>query len=143
MASANVELVRSICAAWERGDYSSVAWADPEIEFVIADGPEPGRWTGLAGMSKGFRGFLSAWSGHRAVAEQIRELDDGRVLVLVHVVARGKASEMELGQMHAQGASMFSVRDAKVTRLACYFDHARALPDSDRPRPSRRPGPGR
>jgi len=143
MASANVKLVRSICAAWERGDYSSVAWADPEIEFVIADGPEPGRWTGLAGMSRGFRGFLSAWSDHRAVAEQIRELDDGRVLVLAHVDARGKASEMELGQMHAKGASVFSVRDAKVTRLACYFDRERALADSDGPQPSWRPRPSR
>ena len=133
MASPNVDLVRSICAAWERGDYSSVAWADPEIEFVIADGPEPGRWTGLAGMSEGFRGFLSAWSGHRAIAEQITELEDGRVLVLVHVVARGKVSEMELGQMHAKGASMFSVREAKVTRLACYFDRERALADSGLP----------
>jgi len=130
MASTNVDLVRSIYAAWERGDYSSVTWADPEIEFVIADGPEPGRWTGLAGMSKGFREFLSAWSDHRAIPEQIRELDDERVLVLVNVVARGKASEMQLGQMHAKGASMFSVRDGKVTRLACYFGRERALGDS-------------
>jgi len=45
--SPNVELVRSIIEAWERGDYSSAEWAHPEIEYVFADGPLDG--TGRAG----------------------------------------------------------------------------------------------
>ena len=57
--SENLDLVRSIFAGWERGDYSSAAWADPEIEWVIADGPSPGVWKGPAGMADGTRDWLT------------------------------------------------------------------------------------
>jgi hypothetical protein len=61
MSKANVDLVRSILAATERRDYGSAEWADPEIEYVFADGPTPGGWTGLAGMGGGWGDFLGAW----------------------------------------------------------------------------------
>ena len=48
--SENLDLVRSIVANWERGDWSSDSWIDPEIEYVIAGGPQPGTWKGRDAM---------------------------------------------------------------------------------------------
>ena len=76
--SQNVDLVRSIYANWERGDYSSAKWAHPDAGFVSADGPSPGAWSGLAGMADGFRDFLSAWDEYRVEAGAPRARTRGR-----------------------------------------------------------------
>jgi ketosteroid isomerase-like protein len=129
-ASPNLDLVRSVYAAFERGDYfSSADWAHPEIELVIADGLEPGTWKGLAGMVEGARSWMSAWNEWRAEADEYRELDAERVLVLSHVSARGKTSGLEIGQMQARLTSVMHVRDGKVTRWVVYFNRDRALTD--------------
>jgi ketosteroid isomerase-like protein len=127
--SANLDLVRSIRTAWERGDYSSIDWAHPEIEFVIADGPAPGRWTGLAEMAEANRDFFSAWEDWRGEADQYHELDGERVLVLVRYSGRGKLSGLDLRQMRAEGATLFHCHDGKVTRLVNYLNRDRALVD--------------
>jgi ketosteroid isomerase-like protein len=127
--SANLDLVRSIYAAWERGDFSKTEWADPAIEYVAPDGPSPGRWEGLAGMAKGWRDFMDAWEDVRAEAEEYRELDGERVLVLIRQHGRGKLSGLDLGQMWSKGANLFHVRGGKVTRLVQYYDRERALAD--------------
>jgi hypothetical protein len=109
MASANLELVRSIHGAWERGDFSSVEWAHPDIEYVQADGPAPGSWIGLAGMAEGFRDFLSAWEEWRVEVDEYRELDGERVLVLQRFSARGKASGFEAARTRTEVASVFQI----------------------------------
>ena len=129
MASANLELVRSMYSASERGDFSSVDWAHPEMELVFADGPSPGSWSGLAGITEGFRSWLSAWDELRAKAEEFRELDDERILVLVRYEGRGKTSGVELREMRARGAAVFHIRGGKVTKQIIYFDRERALAD--------------
>ena len=130
MSQENVEIVRSVVAAWERGDYGSADWADSEIEFVITDGPTPGSWTGRAGMAEGWRSFLSAWEEFRGDGvDEYREVDGDRVLLLHSWSGRGKTSGLELGQMRARAASLFHVRGARVSRLVIYFDRKRAFAD--------------
>ncbi len=96
MVSANVDLVRSIFAAWGRGDFRSAEWAHPDIELVTADGPGPGTWTGLARLAEWSRDFLSAWEGYHVEVEEFRELDDERVLVFALRRGRGKMSGLDL-----------------------------------------------
>ena len=127
MASANVDLVRSIFAAWERGDFSSAEWAHPEIEYVGAGGPEPGVVSGKAGMAEGFRNWLSTWEEFRLEADEYRALDTERVLVLDRFSGRGKTSGLDLGQIQSEGAWLFHVRDGRVTRMVRYFARDDAL----------------
>jgi ketosteroid isomerase-like protein len=130
VTSANLDLVRSIYEDWERGDWSSLGWTHPEIEVVWADGPTPGTSTGVAGMADRTRDFLSAWEGLRAEAEEFRELDAERVLVLDHSSGgSGKTSGLEVAQMSQKGAHLFHIRGGKVTRLVIYLDRELAFAD--------------
>ena len=127
--SANLDLARSIVAAWERGDFSSTEWADPGIEFVYADGPSPGSFRGVANMSKSWREFLGNWRDVHAEAEEFLELDDERVLVLFRQHGRGRTSGLEVAETGPRAANLFHVRDGKVTRAVLYLDRDRALAD--------------
>jgi ketosteroid isomerase-like protein len=129
VASSNVELARSIFQAWERGDFSSADWADPDIEFVIADGTEQGTWTGLEGMATGWRGFLTAWRDVAVVADEFRELDEARVLVLAHFEGRAKISGLDMAAADAKGANLFHIRDGRVARLEVWGERRTALAD--------------
>jgi ketosteroid isomerase-like protein len=127
--SENLDLVRSIYARWGGGDFSSAEWAHPEIEYVVADGPEPGTWTGVAAMAGAVYDELAAWEGFRFTAEEYRELDAERVLVIGHHSGRGKTSGVEVGEMQTKVAALFHICDKKVTRLVAYWDGDRALAD--------------
>jgi ketosteroid isomerase-like protein len=127
--SENLDLVRSIYTAAERGDFRSAEWADPEIEYVVADGPEPGTWTGLSGMADYGRRLLAAWEAWSIEAEEFRELNGERVLVLEHHSGRGRASGLEVGQVSGRGAAVFHIQDGKVVRQVVYWDRAHALAD--------------
>ncbi len=129
MSQENVELLRSVLGAWERGDYGSADWLHPEIEYEVADGPEPRGGKGLAGLAKAWSDWLSAWEDLRIEIDEYRELDDERVLVLARKTGRGKHSGLEIDETHAKGAVVCHVRSGKVTKMVMYYNRARAFAD--------------
>jgi ketosteroid isomerase-like protein len=137
MPQENLDLVRSIFVAWGRGDFSNTEWAHADIEYVIADGPAPGTWRGLAAMQKASRDWVSAWEDWRVEAEDYRMLDNERVLVLMRYGGRGKTSGVELGEMRSRAVSVWHICAGKVARIACWWDRDRGFaalgltPDSD------------
>src|SRR5436190_17846258 len=127
--SGNLDLVRSIFADWERGEYRLIGWAHPEIENEIVGGPSPGSWSGLAGMAEGWRDFLSAWEDVRFGADEYRELDGERVLVLTHASGHGRTSGLEVGQLQSKGANLFHIQGGRVTRHIAYLQRDLAFAD--------------
>jgi ketosteroid isomerase-like protein len=131
VTSENLELVRSIYADWERGDFSRSDWADPDIEFVLADGPEPGQRRGVAPMAKAWSERLSPFDDYRTTGHDYRVLDEERILVFVAHTGRGKWSGLEVADLGdlGQPAALFHVHDGRVTRLVMYTSRDRALAD--------------
>jgi hypothetical protein len=125
--SENVELVRSILAGWERGDYGNVEWADPEIEFVLRGGVDPSRSVGLAAMGAAWRAWLSEFEDFSTSPEEFRELDEERVLVLTQNTGRGRRSGVELGGTATPGATLFEIHNGKVTKLLAWAARDEAL----------------
>ena len=127
--SGNLDLVRSIYADWERGDFGSDTWADPGIEMVNPDALLPDSIKGVAEMAQSWRDWLSTWETFRVQADEYVELDRECILVFAHFSGRGKTSKLELAQTVRKGASVFHVRGGKVTKLVLYLDRDRALAD--------------
>ena len=127
--SANLDLVRSIYEDRERGDFSRADWAHPEIEYVIADTPTPTTFRGLAELAAGMRESLDAWEDLRARVHEYRELDEERVLVLLHLSGRGKTSGLDLEALSTRGADLVEIHDGKVTKIVKYLVLDRAVAD--------------
>jgi hypothetical protein len=124
MTSPNLELVRSIYTSWERGAHRY--WADPQIQYVTVGVSDSGARHGAYAVES-FRGWLSAEIDWKATAHNYLELDRERVLVPYRVRARAKAQRPERGSARMEGATLFELREHRVTRIIQYFDHDRAF----------------
>jgi hypothetical protein len=127
MNGGNLEVVRSIYAGWARGDFGSVHWAHPDIEFVYVGGPEPTEARGIEEMASVWREWLRDWEGFRAEPVEYRVIDERRILVLVRNAGRGRRSGLEFRERSV--GNYFELDDGLVTKLIVYLDGARALAD--------------
>jgi hypothetical protein len=121
--SANLDLVRSIYADWECGDFSHGEWADPAFEFAVVDGPDAGScWKGLAGMVEAWRTFFSAWEDGTVHAYEYRELNE-RVPVLGEFAGRGDSG----AAFDARAGWVAHLDEGLITRFQTFSDREQAL----------------
>lgn len=125
----NLDVVRSIYSAWERGDFSATDWADEEIEFTLIGGPNPGTSRGLAGMARLWAGVLNVYERAYPKVDEYRELDDERVLVLYRTHGVGKVSGLEVSRLEGTQASLFHLCEQKATHLTIWWGWDRAFAD--------------
>jgi ketosteroid isomerase-like protein len=123
MSEANVELVRSIFSHWECGDFSSVDWADPDVEFTIP-GPDSHVHHGVESMARAWAEWLDAFDEFSVVGESFHDAGD-KVVVGQIFRGKGKGSGVPIDEM--PGATVLTLRDGKVIRFEGYTTLEAAL----------------
>ena len=113
MSEANVEVVKGIFEAWGRGDFTSVDWADPEIEFSIP-GPDPSVHRGIESMGRAWAEWLGAFDEFSVVGDEFHDAGD-QIVVRQVFHGKGKGSGVPIDEI--PGAAVLTLRDGKVIRF--------------------------
>jgi ketosteroid isomerase-like protein len=92
--------------------------------MALLDNEYRGQREALNGFMAGWREFLSAWDSFVIELEEIRELPDGRVLLLTRTRGRSKAAGVEVEGVHG---NICTVRDGKLFRFEQFVDRNEAL----------------
>jgi ketosteroid isomerase-like protein len=126
MLQENVEVrndaVRRFFSAFEGDDEAFRDTLHPEIEwYPIEENRTPTRGVDAAMWNR--NEWLDTWDEHLFELEEVVEEGD-RVVVLVHIKARGKGSGVETD---VRFFAQFKVRDGKVAYIYDHEDRAEAL----------------
>jgi len=125
MSQENVEIVRAMLDAFDRGDFeASLAFLDEDVEWI--DPPEvPGAGVhhGRDEVRRWFVRWLGAWESYVAKAEEVIGAGD-QVVVVNYERGRGKGSGVEVEN---RSANVFDLREGKVTRKRPFRTRTEAL----------------
>lgn len=127
MGAENQEIVRRMLEAFNKDGFS----ADVSLAFFDADAvfeeppeqPAPRTARGRNEVREVFNKFDQAWETHRSEIEELREVDDDRVLVLGVDHFRGRDG-IEIDQ---PSAAIFTFRDGKVIRMQAFWNRETAV----------------
>jgi ketosteroid isomerase-like protein len=122
MSKENVEIVRRVYEGWSRGDFSESELFDPDVEFEMVDWPHPAKSRGVDAMREMWLTALAAWEDFRAKPDEVIDHGDN-ILVLNSISGRGRGSGADVS---ALTATLWTVENGRVVRLALYWDTARA-----------------
>ena len=123
MSRENVELLRELFAAYERGrDVATIA-SEYMAEDVVWNPADEAPQHGIDVVAAYMRRWESEWEELRTVAEEFIDAGD-KVLVTVHFSGRGRASGIEVdARLH----EVWVVRGGKIVRMDEFTDRADAL----------------
>jgi ketosteroid isomerase-like protein len=122
MSKENVEMVRRIYEGWSRGDFSESELFDADVEFEMVDWPHPAKSRGVDAMRETWLTTLAAWKDFRAKPDEVIDHGDN-ILVLNSISGRGRGSGADVS---ALTATLWTVENGRVVRLALFWDTARA-----------------
>jgi ketosteroid isomerase-like protein len=127
MSEQNLELVRAYLDAFATGGVDAVVgfW-DPEINWRAAEGAldDVGEMQGIAAMRRYVEEWVDMFDDFRMVAEEIRDVGDGRVLAVHRIAGRAKISGVET---EIRFAVVYVIRGDKIVRGREYLTLAEAL----------------
>jgi ketosteroid isomerase-like protein len=122
--SENLDLLRSIFAAWERGDFASgIAPLAADIRYSAAQPEGQAIASGRVEMARFLRDFLASWDRYWIELHDLQEVAPERFLASATQCGRGKDSGAETS-MPAFIAIAF--RDGEIAQLEFFYDHAGA-----------------
>jgi hypothetical protein len=121
----NAEILRESYEALNRGDIpSTVAVLDEDAEWhEHSELPEADSYRGREPIRSFLEAFLESWDEFRQEIEDLL-VEDGKVLVLLHMVGQGKGSGI---RVEARYAHLWTMRDGRGVRIDTYTDRDEAL----------------
>ena len=127
MSQQNVEVVREMYEAFNRGDFKrATELLHPEAELHQDEVmPDPESYFGRDEFQQGLARFTRAWGEIRFLPESIRALPDGRVLMEITLRGRGRRSgaQAEQGELF----HLWTVEDGMGRRCEVYRGRGGAL----------------
>ncbi len=127
MSQENVEVVREMAEAFERGGVDAAReYYHPDIEWHEDPSfPEAGVYRGREAVEAYNRQFLREFAELHYEPRELIEADD-HVITNMRIYGRGKASGAEFDM---SACWIFVVQEARVIRVHAYLDRERAFAD--------------
>ena len=125
MSNENVEVVRSMLAAYRAGDTEAVIdAADPDIELrpAVVGRPEGTVYRGPEGVRAFFEDIDAAWEQFGIEAEEFRDLGD-----TVVVLGRSSLVARDGMTLEARVGWVFGMRNGRIARFDSFLSHREAL----------------
>jgi ketosteroid isomerase-like protein len=127
MGTDGEEAARRFAEAITSGDReSAIGICHPEIEFSSVLGISGRAYLGHDGVLQYLDDVESAWEDWTVEVERIVEAQDGRVVIVMTMHARGRGSGVTLA---ARTAHIWTLRDGRLFRNQPYREPKQALQD--------------